>query len=204
MPILALILAYLGLEGLILWGVATLLDSWPFAIYLAIGTSFVGGWQLGRARQGLDPEAVQRAMLQGGGLAQGLVGQFAPMAAGVLLLLPGLLTDVLGASLLIPATRKLWTPIILFLVQKGVRAAASGKFGPLNHPGAGPGGQVHPEQLRQFEAMLKGGGGFPPGGMPGGMPGSMPRGNRGGRATSRVQRRGREKVRDADFEVLDD
>lgn len=205
MPIIAILL-FLALELVGIWYVGSLLDEQLLVWLVAGATSFIGISLLGRAKDAMDPEKLQGMMLTGG-LGSLVSTVMAPMLGGVLLVVPGFITDLLGASLLFPATRALWIPLVGKLVAATMRAqmkkggmGAMGGFqggpgfpGSKGAPGMDPRQQdrAMKEMLAQLEKLGAGGG----------MGATPPA---GGRPQTKVKRRkDGEMVRDADFEVID-
>ncbi|OYU20341.1 MAG: exlusion protein FxsA [Rhodobacteraceae bacterium PARR1] len=104
---------------------------WTLAVIA--GSAVLGVWLL-RSRGVRSAAEMRRGLtvVRGGGLGQ-LAGDVLVMLAGVLLILPGFLTDALGLMLLLPPVRAL---IILWAARRvgdGLRAratpSASGRFG---------------------------------------------------------------------------
>ena len=74
-------------------------------LLLVIGTGFAGAW-LAR-REGLRAWLAVRDELQGGGLpGESLVHALLILVAGVVLITPGVLTDIAGILLLVPPVRR--------------------------------------------------------------------------------------------------
>ncbi|MEZ6115552.1 MAG: FxsA family protein [Pirellulaceae bacterium] len=83
------------------------LITWPYTILIAIVTGIIGT-SLAR-RQGFNTLRRIQAELNDGGMpTTSVVDAFMIFAAGLLLMTPGILTDVLGFSLLVPACRSLY------------------------------------------------------------------------------------------------
>jgi UPF0716 protein FxsA len=105
--------ALIGLLTLPLAEIATFLlvvhlTGWFWAIALSLATSVIGILLLGRAGR-RDLERLRQAMAGDGSRALHL-GSAGPatMIAGILLILPGFITDLLGAALLVAPLRR-WT-----------------------------------------------------------------------------------------------
>ena len=77
-----------------------------FAIGLAIGTGIVGAW-LARQQGWRALRRVQQDMAAGRVPTESLLDGLLILVAGVLLVAPGVITDVLGIVLLIPVSRRL-------------------------------------------------------------------------------------------------
>lgn len=83
------------------------LITWPYTILIAIVTGIIGT-SLAR-RQGFHTLRRIQAELNDGGMpTTSVVDAFMIFAAGLLLMTPGILTDLLGFSLLVPACRSLY------------------------------------------------------------------------------------------------
>jgi UPF0716 protein FxsA len=101
---LSLLLIVVPMVELVL--LLTLADMTGFEVPLAlvIGTALGGAWLL--RRQGLKTLRSIRTELRGGRLPPNeILDGVLILIAGVLLLTPGILTDLVGISLLIPTTR---------------------------------------------------------------------------------------------------
>jgi UPF0716 protein FxsA len=80
--------------------------GWFWAIVLLLGTSAIGILLLRRAGRG-DFNRLRLAVRQGGLRALHLESPgVAPLAAGILLVFPGFITDVIGGLLLVPPLRR--------------------------------------------------------------------------------------------------
>lgn len=132
------------LELYILIQLGQVMGLWP-TIGLVVLTGFVGA---GLARlEGLRTfwkiqDRLARGELPGSALFDGL----AILLGGALLLTPGILTDVLGFSFLLPPTRRFLLDRIRKRMEKGLKAGTIqvvqfGGFGPGFGSGEGPRGQ---------------------------------------------------------------
>ncbi|RFU41409.1 FxsA family protein [Actinomadura logoneensis] len=105
---LVLVLSFLllpVLEILLIVQVGQVLGGWPTAGLLAAGI-LLGGWIV--RREGRRAWRALNAALSRGELPERELGDAALiMAGGVLLMVPGFLTDVLGLLLVVPVTRPL-------------------------------------------------------------------------------------------------
>lgn len=180
MPVLIL-LAVLGLEGFVVYLVGDAMDSLGLAIWIAIGTCFLGASLLGKAKANLDPERLQHQMLMGGNPGKAIQGVIAPFIGAVLLLFPGFITDFVGLLVLFPPTRVLFAATIKKLVMRALQK-------PMQQQMQQQMGGVDPAQMQKMMEQMFQGGQMPGGSTPG--PGQGPRG-------------GDEKVKDADFRVID-
>lgn len=97
---------------------------WPTLALLVVGAA-VGAWLM--KREGSRAwEALVQAM-KGGQLPTGRLADAAlVLVGGVLLMLPGFLTDILGLLFLLPATRPLVRRLIGFVVARRQHPRASG------------------------------------------------------------------------------
>lgn len=136
------------LEVAVLVQVAQLIGWWTLPLLVA--TSVLGGWVVKRA--GVRTLAALRGAVQSGEpLDRKLADGGVVLAGGLLMVLPGFVTDVLGGLLALPLTRRLATR--LFLAVLGRRIAdleravppGMGTFGPATdgqHPAGPPPGPV--------------------------------------------------------------
>jgi UPF0716 protein FxsA len=100
--LILLIFVIIAIEIAGVWLVGELLDSLPMAIWLAILTSFIGLGLLSRARERMQPAAMNLALARGG---RGVADLVFPLIGAVLLVIPGFVTDLLGLICLIPPLR---------------------------------------------------------------------------------------------------
>jgi UPF0716 protein FxsA len=85
---------------------AAALMGWPLAITLFVATSVVGAMLLRRCGRG-DLERLRAAVARDGVHAIRLDSPgAAPLLGGILLVFPGFITDIAGATLLIPGVRR--------------------------------------------------------------------------------------------------
>lgn len=102
-PILALLLLLPVLEILVIIGVGSAIGAWPTALLL-VAVSLAGAWLV--RREGRRAWRALRESLSTGQLPDRELAETPYlMAGGVLLLVPGFLTDVAGLLLLLPFTR---------------------------------------------------------------------------------------------------
>ncbi len=111
--------------------VGSWLGLWT-TLAIVIGTGVLGVWLI--RRQGLRAgDALRRAMAArrdpGAGLAETVLG----LGSGILLILPGFLTDAAGALLLVPAVRR-WVAERLIRQAGSVRVVRTGGPGPRGGP----------------------------------------------------------------------
>ncbi|MGP4028099.1 FxsA family protein [Actinomadura sp. 3N407] len=134
---LLIVLAFLlvpVLEIYVLIQVGEVIGAWPMAGLLAAEVA-LGAWIIrreGRRAWGALYDTVRSGVLRDRELGDAVL----VMAGGVLILLPGLVTDVLGAALVLPFTRPLLKRALSAFAMRRMRAAeARGvRFPP---PGAG-------------------------------------------------------------------
>jgi UPF0716 family protein affecting phage T7 exclusion len=88
---------------------------------------------------------------EGGGRLMGLIG-------GLLIIIPGFITDIIGLILQLPLVQKMFSKVGMLLAASLVKRAMGGGFGK-GFPGGFPGGG--------FPGGGFPGGAFPPGGFPG-------------------------------------
>lgn len=86
-------------------------------LLLVVATSAIGAFIL--KNKGLASfQSIQQSMAQGKPPGVAMVEAFALFISGVLLLLPGFLTDIIGLVLLMPFSRNLMKPLIFNWVRK--------------------------------------------------------------------------------------
>lgn len=127
---------------------------WP-TIAAMLATSLLGGWVLrgqGRhiqavmQRAGLSPDGTQAGARTAAPDAGGLAGVAMRQIAGILLLLPGFLTDAFGLLLLLPPVQKLLVGAVAqrfrgFVMGRAPGFGSAGFGGPgFGGAGMGPGG----------------------------------------------------------------
>ncbi|OVE76815.1 hypothetical protein BVX98_04690 [bacterium F11] len=104
-----LLLLFIGVplvEMFILIKMGEMMGFWP-TVGLVVGTGFLGAL-LARVQGARAWTNVQRELARGELPASQLVDSLLILIAGIVLLTPGLLTDILGFLLLIPLTRNLF------------------------------------------------------------------------------------------------
>lgn len=139
---LALVLAFLltpVVEIVLLVQVGEVIGLWPTLALLAAET-VLGGWLVrreGRRAWGVLQDALRRGTVPERGLGDAAL----VMAGGVLLLVPGLITDVLGLLFVLPFTRPLVRRVASRYAARRTRLA--GDRAPMTFPpsagGPGPG-----------------------------------------------------------------
>lgn len=129
------------LEIFVLVQVAELVGWWTLPLLLL--TSLFGGWLV--KREGIRAFAALRdAMQRGEALDEKLADTGAVLAGGLLILLPGFVTDVVGALVALPLTRPLATRVLLAVFGRRLadleRAvpAGMGPFAAADGQDAGP------------------------------------------------------------------
>jgi UPF0716 protein FxsA len=125
-----LVLAALLLPVLDLWllfRIAGALGGWS-ALACAGGSAFVGYWLVKREGR-LVRERWRLARTEGRVPEEGLVGSALVLLAGVLLILPGFLTDALALLLLIPASRRALSALTGRWLERRIRDGHVQVFG---------------------------------------------------------------------------
>jgi UPF0716 protein FxsA len=114
---------------------------WTLA--LLVGMAVVGAW-LSRRETGRTLRGLQRAVESGRMPTDEATDAILVMVGGLLLILPGFLSDVLGLLLVLPFTRPAARRLLQVLVaQQALRVRAGAVAGRGTRPGAAPGrGQV--------------------------------------------------------------
>ncbi|MEU9131268.1 FxsA family membrane protein [Kitasatospora sp. NPDC048540] len=113
--------AWLVLEIWLLTVVAGVL-SWPAVLLLLIAGMFAGGSLIKRAGRRAFAAAVEQT--KDPRSEQPQTGTSLTVLAGVLLMLPGFLSDLLGLSLLFPPTRALWRALGRRLAGRALHSTA--------------------------------------------------------------------------------
>ncbi len=98
-------------------------------IWLVIITGMIGA-SMAKTQGIMVLQQLQESTKQGIPPAQTLVEGVLVLVGGVLLVTPGILTDVFGFSLIIPFTRRLWVPLLQSWF--GNRVRMSGQFNHVN------------------------------------------------------------------------
>lgn len=94
---------------LLLWlGEAT---DWKVSVLLVIATGVIGA-ALARSQGSRAMRRVQAELQQGRIPADAMLDGLLVFAAGLLLLTPGVITDLIGVSLLVPFSRSLWKRLL--------------------------------------------------------------------------------------------
>ncbi|QDU42625.1 phage T7 F exclusion suppressor FxsA [Symmachiella dynata] len=127
--------------------------SWQFTVLLVLVTGVVGAW-LARLQGWQTWQKIQRQLSSGEAPAGTLVDALLIFVAGALLLTPGILTDAVGFSLLIPPARaviKKWLSAKFrgSMVMQGQGAAAQFWAGTQNSQNR------HNEQIIEVQATHK-------------------------------------------------
>lgn len=112
------------LELVVILQVASVIGGWPTLLLLVV-ESIVGAWLCKREGAGVLRRINQQ--LQDGQLpTTELVNGALILFAGVLMVTPGFITDILGFILLIPPTRALVRGVVLKRMQKRLENAMNG------------------------------------------------------------------------------
>lgn len=112
----------IGVPILEVWGlvkVGQVIGAWPMVLVLLVG-AVVGGW-LARHEGSRAWTALQRALGTGRMPSRELADGALVMAGGLLLMLPGFFTDLVGLVCLLPFTRPLARRVLAALVGRRVR-----------------------------------------------------------------------------------
>ena len=117
---LILLLVGVPLLELVLLIQVTKLTSWTFTIGLTLLTGAVGA-SLAR-RQGFSViRRIQSEMSAGKMPTSSIVDAVMILIAGLLLMTPGILTDVFGFSLLVPVCRRIYQKIVMEWIRRNVK-----------------------------------------------------------------------------------
>lgn len=95
--LLIILLAFPVLEFYVLWQLSGILGGW---LLVWLGVSAVAGWMLLRQVPQTFAAALLHATLQGGSPLRALLSGGATLLAGLLLIFPGVISDVLALILL--------------------------------------------------------------------------------------------------------
>ena len=122
-PLFALVLLGLPLiELFVLIKVGTIIGALP-TVAVVVGTAMLGTYLL--RRQGLDNyRRMQLSLARGEMPAREMVEGVVILVGSVLLLIPGLITDLIGIFCLIPPLRRVIIDLWLRRVRMGMRVAA--------------------------------------------------------------------------------
>ena len=125
-------------EVLLLVRIGQWLGAWP-AVGLVLATALVGSW-LAR-REGARAWSDVRSELAAGRVpGREILGALLVLVAGILLVTPGLLTDMLGVALLLRPVRERAVDAIRARIEvRTLGPGASGR-GPRDEPPGGPSG----------------------------------------------------------------
>ncbi|GAA1169683.1 UPF0716 protein FxsA [Kitasatospora gansuensis] len=116
-----LIAAWLVLEIWLLTVVAEA-TSWFAVLLLLLGGLLLGGWLIKRAGLKAISAAIEQSRQPQSQQPQ--TGTSMTVLAGLLLMLPGFLSDVLGLSLIFPPTRALWRALGRRFATTALRSTA--------------------------------------------------------------------------------
>ncbi len=123
-----LIAAWLVLEIWLLTVVASA-TSWFAVLLLLLGGLLLGGWLIKRAGTKAISAAIEQSRQPQSQQPQ--TGTSMTVLAGVLLMLPGFMSDVLGLSLIFPPTRALWRALGRRFAATALRSTSPVGAGPL-------------------------------------------------------------------------
>ena len=89
-------------------------------LLLIILTSVIG--MIVAKKQGVQSvRNIQKSVQEGNPPGEAMIDTFLIFAGGILLVTPGFLTDIIGLSLVIPFTRKLYKPAIYYWLRKKLK-----------------------------------------------------------------------------------
>jgi UPF0716 protein FxsA len=159
--LLALLIVVPLVELYILIQVGSVIGALP-TIAMVIGISIFGAWML--KRQGMSALLKADAAMKSGKMpVEAVLDSVALIAAGALLMTPGLLTDALGVLLLIPPVRRRIARALLYrLMKNGMfkvqtfstrSSGARSSGGPQSKPGGGRSGKDGPVIDGEFERL---------------------------------------------------
>lgn len=126
------------------------LISWPLTILVAISTGIIGSIMIKRQGMAVMQQGLQQArggQFPGQPIAEGAI----IIVGGAFLITPGLITDLIGLSTLVPPIRKLYARLLVRFVMKnftmqamGAGTTSQGGFFYSSTFGSAPGGSPQP------------------------------------------------------------
>jgi UPF0716 protein FxsA len=126
-------------ELYLLMQIGSVVGFWP-TVALVLATGALGAW-LARTEGSRVMRGWRAAIAEGRLPEEGVLGGALVLAGGVLLITPGVLTDALGISLLVPFTRRLWIRVVRRALERSIR---SGRLHVTTLAGGGMGAPFSP------------------------------------------------------------
>ncbi|OAL78360.1 FxsA protein [Acinetobacter sp. SFB] len=163
MKLFLIVLAGLILEVFVWIGVGDLVGSMWYVFFWFVAAFFIGINLIRKYSAGLMPQMQQMRMGQMSG-DPALTGNLPKILAGLLLLIPGLITDVLAVLILIPAVQNVFKNAMMKTMAKRQQAMMEkmmgGMMGDVNGGGA-QGQNPFADIMRQMQDMQQQQGGAP-------------------------------------------
>ncbi|BBI34985.1 FxsA family protein [Cohnella abietis] len=109
-----------------LWGIIMMtqwIGGWA-TFFLIVATGFLGGWLIQVEGRRVWQQA-QRQMQSGQAPGHSLLEGLCVLAGGILLIIPGFLSDLIGLTMLFPLTRPIYHLFLYRLLERTIR---SGRF----------------------------------------------------------------------------
>jgi UPF0716 family protein affecting phage T7 exclusion len=100
------------LADLVLLGVMVHFTSWPFTIAFVLLSGIIGGWVVNDGFRNYIRKGQLSVNARNMSAQDFMIGAMARLAAGMLLIVPGVLTDIVALCLLSPAGK--WLTKVLF------------------------------------------------------------------------------------------
>ena len=165
MKLFLIVLAGLILEVFVWIGVGDLVGSMWYVFFWFVAAFFIGMNLIRKYSAGLMPQMQQMRMGQMSG-DPALTGNLPKILAGLFLLIPGLITDVLAVLILIPAVQNVFKNAMMKTMAKRQQIMMDkmmgGMMGDMNGMGGGAQGQnPFADIMRQMQDMQQQQGGAP-------------------------------------------
>lgn len=138
--LLAVFIGFPALEIWLIWRIGGAIGFLP-TLGMLIGMGFLGSW-LARREGARVMRSFQEAMAGGRVPEEGVIGGALVLLGGVLLIVPGVVSDVLGLILLIPPTRR---GVVVLLRRWLERKVRQGRVTVVGFGGAPPGHAPPPD-----------------------------------------------------------
>ncbi|OTG88349.1 FxsA protein [Acinetobacter sp. ANC 4558] len=152
MKLFLIIFVGLILEILVWIGVGDLVGSMWYVFFWFIAAFFIGLSMVRKYAVGVMPQMQQMQMGQMGG-NPALANNLPKIIAGILLMIPGLITDVLAVLILIPGVQNLFKNVMMNMMMKRQQDMMSKMMGDMNGMGGAQGQNPFADMMRQMQEM---------------------------------------------------